>query len=102
MACGRRLQVRHVAFGRAFLDPAAYHRQLLVIQPSLANELVDAVLWEPGWHAPTHCGRNDLIGMPPCVFERQQAERRSAVGSMARRAMLEQDRRDVFRKSYLR
>ena len=89
-----------VAFRHAAGDPPLNQRDLLVAQslasPRTGRNLVPAsrAACIGSW------SRRDLLGVGAGVRIAQQTERRRSARPMARRAMLEDDRRDVFGESH--
>ena len=92
--CGWRRSRGRVAFGRSLRDPLGNRGDLRVSQALRVGEIAIARLRRPGRHAaPREIG--NLAGVFLYVGIAEQGERAGLAGTMARSAMLIDDRRDV-------
>jgi hypothetical protein len=91
-----------IAFWRAVGDPLLQHSQLCVGQTPDVHKVAFPRVRLPGRHDPAGGNHGNLRGATPHVVVRHQAERPDLAGSMARRAAMPHDWRNVFVKSELR
>jgi hypothetical protein len=92
----RRRPIGGLPFLLAPLDPALDGVNLVVAQPPLAEDRELAALRQPRRHVTLARFLGDAIGVLDGVGVGQQRERRDLARPVARRAVGEQDRRDVL------
>src|SRR5262249_43061854 len=94
--CGRRGRVFRIAFRRACFDPSPDRPDLFAGQSPRVLEFVIALIGLPRRHYPLFSDIRDLLRALLHILITQQRKRRGRVRTMTRRAVVEDDRRDVF------
>ena len=97
----RHRQLRPVAFLHALLMPRAEQRDLVVGQAAFIAEFHVAVLRVPRRHECLRRHFRDLFAALLGVLEILERERRSLAGTMAVRAVLKQNRRNVLGEGHV-
>src|SRR5262249_35640142 len=92
----RRRQILGVAFRRAGRHPLHDGVAIGIGETAIADELAVRWIGEPRRQRPPRNGRRNRLRPPPRILVGEQRHWRELAGSMAVRAVLEKDRRDVF------
>ena len=92
----RRRQCRRVAKRSALICPPDDGGDLLISEAPARDKFAVSGLGLPRRHRATLDGCRDTLRARPCLCKSQHAERRRAPRTMARRALLKENRRDVF------